>query len=150
MKKYGVVIGALVVGAFLYFRSKAKAGGNVKVYLDGLSLDKSKGLSIPNINANFKLVNPTSTPLSVNSITGEIYYNDNLISNVQNLSKIDIPARAEINYSIKVKTPVISLLSSIISFFVNKKKGVKAKITFKGNINSTGVLIPIEQTIYQQ
>jgi len=150
MKKYGVVIGALVVGAFLYFRSKAKSGEMVKVYLDGLSLDKSKGIAIPNINANFKLVNPTSTPLSIDSLTGEIYYNDSLVSNVQNLSKIDIPANTEINYAIKVKTPVVSLLTSIISFFLNRKKGVKAKITFKGNINSTGVLIPIEQTIFQQ
>jgi LEA14-like dessication related protein len=154
MKKYSVVIGALVVGAFLYFRSKAKAGGNVKVYLNDLTLDQSKGFSIPNINARFKLVNPSSTSLTVDQISGEIYFNDYLVSNVQNLSTINIPANSEINYSIKIKTPAITLLMSIVNFFIDRKKSkskkLKAKLTFKGTVSSMGITFPLEQTIYMQ
>lgn len=145
MKKGTVFIIAGVGAVALYFLSRVKASQTLKVYFDTIKIGKIKGISIPDIFAKFRIVNPSNTPLSVSAIAGDIYINDSQVADVQQTESLVIPARQEVSYSVKIKVNAIQTVFSLISFL---KKKQKVKITFDGTINSTGVMIPVKQTIY--
>lgn len=135
------------VGAFaLYFLSKAQAGKNIKVYLSGLQLSKSNSV-FPDIFAKFRIVNGSSTPVTLKSIVGDLYVNDRQIASVSNTDTFAIPANKEVFYSVKISPNVFTLLSIVTNLIKAKQR---IKITFAGTINTTGVIIPINETIYQQ
>ena len=146
MKKYFpfIVIGGAVA---LYFLSKAGAAKKIRVYFKDISLGKSKGLHLPDIFARFRIVNPTNTPLSVDSIAGDIYFNKNLLASVQNLSKFTIEPNSELIYPVKIETSAFSLLQTLYDYLRNKEK---ITISFDGTVNSSGVVIPVKQIVIQE
>ena len=137
-----ILIGGAVV---FYFLSRGGTAKRIRVYFKDLTFGKMSGL-IPEIFARFRIVNPTNTPVSVDSIAGDIYFNQQQLASVQNLSRINIPANSEIVYPIKIQVSAISVLTTIYRFIKNKER---LKITFDGSINTTGIVIPIQQTIVQ-
>jgi hypothetical protein len=141
---YLLPIGAGAVA--LYFLSKAQAGKNIKVYLSALST--AKGTSVfPDIFAKFRIVNGSSTPVTLKSIVGDLYVNDRQIASVSNTENFSIPANKEVFYSVKV-TPNLFTLLSIVTNLIKAKQRIK--VTFTGTVNTTGLIIPINETIYQQ
>ena len=58
-----------------------------------------------------------------------------------------IPANKEVFYSVKV-TPNLFTLLSIVTNLIKAKQRIK--VTFTGTVNTTGLIIPINETIYQQ
>lgn len=141
---YLLPIGAGAVA--LYFWSKAQAGKNIKVYLYGLSL--SKGTSaIPDIFAKFRIVNGSSTPVTLKSIVGDVFVNDKQIASVSNTESFSIPANKEVFYSVKLSPNVFTLVSIVWNLIKSKQR---IKVTFNGTINTTGIMIPLNETIYQQ
>ena len=53
----------------------------------------------------------------------------------------------EVFYSVKVSANVLSLVSIVTNLIKAKQR---IKVAFNGTINTTGLTIPVEQTIYQQ
>lgn len=146
MKKAGTFI-LLGIGAVaLFFLSRARAGQALKIYFDSLQIGKIKGLRVPDIFARFRIVNPSNTPLSVNSIAGDLFVNGSQFADVQQTEKIDIPGNKEIFYNVKITVNALQAVQTLISFLRQKQK---VKIDFTGTVNSSGLLIPINQTIYQ-
>jgi LEA14-like dessication related protein len=143
MKRNLLLIGGAVAAAALYFWSRGKASEKLRVYFQGISTTKS-GKLIPNIFVNFRLVNPTSTALSVDSIAGDIIVNGKAISAVQNLSKINIPANGQTIYPIQIYIQGFQAVMLIMDFI---KKRQKVNITFEGTVNSSGFVIPLKQTV---
>ena len=141
---YLLPIGAGAVA--LYFWSKAQAGKNIKVYLSGVSLGRGSNV-IPDIFAKFRIVNGSNTPITLKSIVGDLFVNDKQIASVSNTESFDIPANKEVFYSVKVSANVLSLISIVTNLIKAKQR---IKVAFNGTINTTGLTIPIEQTIYQQ
>lgn len=146
MKKY---IPFLVIGAagLFYFLSKGKAAQKLRVYFNDVNFGKSSGFRIPPMFARFRIVNPTNTPLTVETIAGDIFFNKSLLASIQNLTPVTIPARSEILYPIKIETSGFSLLQTAYNFIKNKEK---VNISFDGSVNSSGVVFPVKQTILQQ
>lgn len=141
---YLLPIGAGAVA--LYFLSKAQAGKNIKVYLSGISLSKGSNV-IPDIFTKFRILNGSSTPVTLKSIVGDLYVNDKQIASVSNTESFAIPANKEVFYSVKV-TPNVFTLLAIVTNLIKAKQRIK--ISFTGTVNTTGVMIPISETIYQQ
>ena len=135
-----------VGAAALYFWSKAQAGKNIKVYLSGLSLSKGSGV-IPDIFVKFRIVNGSSTPVTLKSIVGDLYVNDKQIASVSNTENFLVAANKEVFYSVKVIPNVFTLLSIVTNLIKAKQR---IKITFSGTVNTTGLMLPINETIYQQ
>jgi len=146
MKKYGVYITTVIGAIALYFLSKGQAAKSVKVYFNSLGLGKVKGFNLPEILAKFRIVNPTNTPLSVTSLLGDIFINDNQFASIQQTDMLDIPANKEVIYTVKVQVPAMSIVTTLLPLLKRKQK---IKITYTGTINSMGILVPISDTIYQ-
>jgi LEA14-like dessication related protein len=146
MKKTGALLLVGLGAVALYFFSKVKASQVLKVYFDSLQIGKIKGLKLPDIFAKFRIVNPSNTALSVTAIAGDINVNGSQFADVQQTEKLEIPPNKEVFYSVKIRVNGIQAVYTIISLLRKKQK---IKVDFNGTVNSTGILIPIEQTIYQ-
>jgi len=144
MKKSIIYIG-IGAAVLLYFLSKSSAAKNLKVYFQTLSLKKPKGLNFPTVQAVFRIINPTSSTLTIDSIAGDITVNNKFLSSLSQIDPISIPANSETLYTINIKTPIFNALTTIVSLFKSKSKSFK--VEFNGTINSGGILLPIKETI---
>jgi hypothetical protein len=133
--------GAIIL---FYFLNKKATADRLKVIFKNIHFKKSTGAALPDIFAEFLLINGTNTPLSITSIVGDIFINGKSLSTIQYLQKLDIPANSTSTLNIKVITPILSLLSVAYNLIIRKQK---FSATFKGTLNSNGILLPIEQDI---
>jgi len=145
MKKYFpfLIVGGAVA---LYFLSKSGAAGKLRVYFKSISFGKTKGFKLPEIFAVFRIVNPTNTPLTIDSLAGDIYFNKNLLASVQNLSKVTINANSELMYQVKIESSAFSLVQTLYDYIRNKQK---ITVSFEGTVNSSGIVLPIKQIVIQ-
>lgn len=134
----------IAFGAYILYNvfSKAQAAKNLKVYFQGVNLVKSSG-AIPNILANFKLINPSNGSLSVRSIAGDFYLNGRMIATFSQLENFNIPANSESRYQLKVTPQGIPAVLSLIDLIRTKARNVT--VQFEGTINTNGVNLPISQ-----
>lgn len=144
MKKSFLYIG-IGAAVLLYLLSKSSAAKNLKVYFQTLSLKKPKGLNFPTVQAVFRIVNPTSSTLTIDSIAGDITVNNKFLSSLSQIDPISIPANSETLYTINIKTPILNALQTIVSLFKSKSKSFK--VDFVGTVNSGGILLPINETV---
>jgi LEA14-like dessication related protein len=145
-KKFKMLIGLGVAGLALYFLSRGSASKKLIVNLSGLTFGKGSILSAPPVYLNFSIINPTNTSITVKNITGQVLVNDKYLSDVSSLQNLKIAANAESTMQVTAKISYLSILPFLKDILTKKQK---YKVTFKGNVNSSGVLIPIEQTIFQ-
>jgi len=136
------LLGAAGVG--IYFLSRKKAAGTVKVIFDSLKIGSSKGFELPALVATFRIQNPSSTPLTLNSITGDLFLNGSRLSTISEFGALDIKPLTEVKADVNIHTGVIDAVLTVIDIIKQKKV---ASVSLKGNINSNGIMIPIEQTI---
>lgn len=144
MKKATLLYVGAAAAILLYLLSKKSAASNLKVYFQSVALKKAPGLVLPTVQATFRLVNPTSSPLTITSIAGDLLINNNFFSSLSQTQSMIVPAQSESLYTINVKTPVLQALSTIVQLF---KKKQKITVSFEGTVNSDGLLLPIKETI---
>lgn len=144
MKKSFLFVG---VGAaiLLYILSKKSAAKNLRVYFQTVTLKKAKGLNFPTVLAVFRIVNPTSSALTIDSIAGDILLNGQLLSSLSQTESLSIPGQSESIYTVNIKTPIFNALTTLISLLKNKSK--KINVEFTGSVNSGGIIIPLQQKV---
>lgn len=134
--------------AILYFLiSKKSAAKNLRIYFQTIGLQKPKGLNFPTVTATFRIVNPSSSTLTIDSLAGDLMVNNKFLSSIQNVESISIPAKSETQYTINIKTPIFNALTTVIQLLKSKQKNIK--IDFVGTANSGGLLLPIKETVFQ-
>lgn len=129
---------------FLY--GKSETAKNLRINFQNIKFEKTSGLNFPTMVVNFKVINPSSTPLRLESIVGDLFINNKIFSTVSQTIPMTIPANNVTVYSVKIETGLINAISSVLQLIRQKKQ---LTITFRGVANSTGFMIPIEQTIIQ-
>lgn len=137
----------IIAGAGLilfYFLSKAKAGKSLKINFYDISFGSGSGFNVPDLFVRFQIINPSSTAITIDSIVGDLYINDDNFATISNIEKFTIPAKQTILYKVKVQIGILNAVTSLYTLFKNKQK---MKVTFNGNVNSSGVIIPINQTL---
>lgn len=144
MKKATLLYVGAAAAILLYLLSKKSAATNLKVYFQSVSLKKAKGLVLPTVLATFRVVNPTSSPLTITSIAGDILLNNNFFSSLSQTQSMIVPAQSESLYTVNVKTPALNALYSIVKLFTKKQK---ITVGFEGTVNSDGLLLPISETV---
>jgi LEA14-like dessication related protein len=146
MKKYlpFVLVAAAVAYYYVSFGSAAK---KLKFYFQSIKFGPSRGFSIPPIFAVFRIVNPSNTTISIDSIAGDITINGSPLASIQNLEKFTVSARSERLFEIKIQAPITNVLSTAYQLFTTK--GKKYSIAFDGTVNAAGAAIAINQTIVQ-
>jgi hypothetical protein len=143
MKKYWpYLLGAGLIA--WYFSKLKKASDAIKVNLSDIKLKKAKGLSLPILQMNFEIQNPTGTQVNVLGVTGDVYVNDQYLSNVSNLNAAKIPANGSLIYSVDVKTSALDAFKSFLSLVKANKSGAGKGINVKANldVNVDGILYP--------
>jgi LEA14-like dessication related protein len=146
MKKYLPFV--LIAGAVAYYYlSFGTAAKKIKVYFQSIKFGASRGFSIPPIFAVFRVVNPSNTTLTIDSIAGDILVNGTTLASIQNLQPFTIPARSEKFYDVKVEAPISNVLSTAYNLFTTR--GKKYTISFDGTVNAAGAAIAINQTVVQ-
>lgn len=137
-----ILTGAAVL--LFYFYSKGAAAKNLKVYFKDIYTKKIKGQLFPAIYARFTINNGANTPLTVNSIVGDITVNGNAFSSVSSFDKYTIAANSSSVLTLKIETPVTSVAQLVYNLLTRKEK---INVRFEGTVNSTGVVMPISQSI---
>jgi hypothetical protein len=135
-------IGAVV----LYLLSKTSAAKNLRIYFQTIGMKKPSGLNFPTITATFRVVNPTSSTLTIDSLAGDLMVNNKLLSTLSNNESFTVPAKSESLYTVNIKTPIFNALTTVVQLFRAKTKNIK--VDFVGTANSGGFLLPINETIF--
>ncbi len=123
---------------------KSEAAKNLKVLFQDLKFEKATGYNLPVMALNFKIINPTSSPLKISSIAGDLFVNGKLLSTVSQLNAVNIPANNTTFYTLRAETSITAAVSNLLSLIKNRGK---ITITFEGVVNSSGFSIPVSQTI---
>jgi len=131
-------------GILLLMLSRGQAAKNLKVYFRDIIIKPKGGISIPDLIARFNIVNGSNTALKIRSLVGDLSINGNILSSVQALDELLIPANGTTIINVKLETSSFNLVSTLVNL-ISQKRGFTAK--FEGTINSQGVLIPISQSI---
>lgn len=128
----------------LLMLSRGMATKNLKVYFKDLLLKPKPGFNIPGLILRFNLVNGSNTAIKVRSIVGDLLVNGNVLSSVQQLSEIIVPANSTTIATVTIETPTLNTALTIIDIIRNRRG---FKIGFDGQVNAQGVLIPVKQEI---
>jgi len=135
-------IGAVV----LYLLSKTSAAKNLRIYFQTIGMKKPSGLNFPTITATFRVVNPTSSTLTIDSLAGDLMVNNKLLSTLSNNESFTVPAKSESLYTVNIKTPIFNALTTVVQLLKAKTKNIK--VDFVGTANSGGFLLPINETVF--
>jgi LEA14-like dessication related protein len=146
MKNKNFIYIGLGAAVLLYLLSKKSAANNLRVYFQTIGLKKASGLNLPTITATFRIVNPTSSTLTIDSLAGDLLVNNKLLSTLQNNEKFTVAAKSESLYTVNIKTPIFNALTTVIQLLKAKTKNIK--VDFVGTANSGGILIPIDETVF--
>ena len=141
----------LIAGAFgiMFLVSRASAAKKLKVNFHNFKIEKPVGLNDPTLLVNFRIDNPTSTPLSINSIVGDLFINDKLFSKISQQNPITIKGSNTTIYSVHATVIKEGIKQALLSLFDLIRKKKQVIVRFKGVVSSTGFNIPIDSTVIQ-
>ena len=140
MKKGLLVI--LAGATALYFIAKKSLSSKLLFQIDNLG-SKGKWYN-PIIVISLRVLNPSNQSAKLNSITGELFLNGKLISNVTSFVPQNISAKAESIIKLEAQPGITGAASLLLDILQNKKAGYKIK--FDGNANVDGIVVPINQS----
>jgi hypothetical protein len=146
MKNKNFIFLGLGAAVLLYLLSKSSAAKNLRIYFQTIGLKKPTGLNLPTITATFRIVNPTSSTLTIDSLAGDLMVNNKLLSTLQNNEKFTVAAKSESLYTVNIKTPIFNALTTVLQLLKAKTKNIK--VDFVGTANSGGFLLPINETVF--
>ena len=146
MKNKSFIYFGIGAAVLLYLLSKKSAAKNLRIYFQTIGTKKSTGLNFPTITATFRIVNPTSSTLTIDSIAGDLMVNNKLLSTLANNESFTVPAKSESLYTVNIKTPIFNALTTVLQLLKAKTKNIK--VDFVGTANSGGILLPINETIF--
>lgn len=148
MSKTRIAIFGAIAFVIYYFVGQKQAAKNLKIFFSGLDIKKpTTGFTLPEFIARFRLLNPASSGLTITNITGEIFINGKQFAVINSVDKITVPGNSEKEYKVKMRVPAISAITTVLNLIRTKEK---LTVNFKGSVNSNGVLLPLNQMIYQK
>lgn len=145
MVKINPLIPILVLtgGGLLWYGSrKAKAVGKLQFEPTNVNFSGK----FPNYKADLELqiTNPSTVPLTVNSIFADILYGDKVIGKIATNQLFSVTPKKQNLISIPIQLKLGQAVASIITSILNKEK---LKVFVKGYILSEGVDIPVNVEI---
>jgi len=98
----------------------------------------------PVLVIKFRILNPSNQSAVVNSVAGELFMNNDLVTNISTFTKQKIGAKSESTLTLEAKPGLTDVFSTLIKVISNKKKNYTFK--FVGNANIDGLIVPIAET----
>lgn len=141
MKNYlGFGILALAV---IYILRKKSLADNAKFSLENVAFNWSK----KEVYVRMGILNPTNAQITISSILGSLFLNNNEVATVETFSKLLVSPNAKTSLNLTMKPTLYGIFTSLKSIFAKKdsKQVFKNyKVKFVGTANANGVNLPLE------
>ena len=141
MKKY-LGFGILAL-AIVYILRKKSLVDNAKFSLENVVFNWKK----KEVYVRMGILNPTNSEITISSIVGSLFLNNNEVSTIETFSKILIGANAKTLLNLTMKPTLYGIFTSLKDVLSSKdsKALVKNyKVKFVGTANANGVNLPLE------
>ena len=141
MKNYlGFGILALAV---IYVLRKKSFVNNAKFSLENVAFNWNK----KEVYVRMGILNPTNAQITISSILGSLFLNNNEVATVETFSKLIVSPNAKTSLNLTMKPTLYGIFTSLKSIFSSKdsKEVFKNyKVKFVGTANANGVNLPLE------
>lgn len=141
MKNYlGFGILALAV---IYILRKKSFVDNAKFSLENVAFNWNK----KEVYVRMGILNPTNAQITISSILGSLFLNNNEVATVETFSKLLVSPNAKTSLNLTMKPTLYGIFTSLKSIFSSKdsKELFKSyKVKFVGTANANGVNLPLE------
>lgn len=140
MKNYlGFGILALAV---IYILRKKSLANNAKFSLENVAFNWNKR----EVYVRMGILNPTNAQITISSILGSLFLNNNEVATVETFSKLLVSPNAKTSLNLTMKPTLYGIFTSLKSIFAKDSKQVfkNYKVKFVGTANANGVNLPLE------
>jgi LEA14-like dessication related protein len=141
MKNYlGFGILALAV---IYILRKKSLADNAKFSLENVAFNWNK----KEVYVRMGILNPTNAQITISSILGSLFLNNNEVATVETFSRLLVSPNAKTSLNLTMKPTLYGIFTSLKSIFSKKdsKEVFKNyKVKFVGTANANGVNLPLE------
>lgn len=140
MKNYlGFGILALAV---IYILRKKSLANNAKFSLENVAFNWSK----KEVYVRMGILNPTNAQITISSILGSLFLNNNEVATVETFSRLLVSPNAKTSLNLTMKPTLYGIFTSLKSIFAKDSKQVfkNYKVKFVGTANANGVNLPLE------
>ena len=134
-------IGLLAVGAWLFLR-KGIVAHRTTWRFGGFSADWKKKI----INVTLMAGNPIGDSLTLQSLTGDLYFVGNPIASISNFAAQTIAPFAESPIKLVMRPNLAGLASTALALIKSGSSALKGKLRFVGTANVQNIPIPIDTT----
>jgi hypothetical protein len=129
--------------AIVYVLRKKSLVDNAKFSLENVAFNWNK----KEVYVRMGILNPTNSEITISSIVGSLFLNNNEVSTIETFSKILIGANAKTSLNLTMKPTLYGIFTSLKNVLSSKnsKELFKTyKVKFVGTANANGVNIPLE------
>lgn len=140
MKNYlGFGILALAV---IYILRKKSLADNAKFSLENVAFNWSK----KEVYVRMGILNPTNAQITISSILGSLFLNNNEVATVETFSRLLVSPNAKTSLNLTMKPTLYGIFTSLKNIFAKDSKQVfkNYKVKFVGTANANGVNLPLE------
>lgn len=124
-------------GVYLAYRAYelAEGTGTMQVVFKGVQVN-----SPLNYTVVLTAQNISNSPISVNSMTGNILLNGEQFASISDFTPVSVPANGQVDIPINVAPSLLSLPGDLQQLLQNG--GQTLDFTVQGNINASGFVLP--------
>lgn len=133
------ILAGLILGGLWWFNEK-KSLAQIKATIRSINFKDGK------LSLIFYVINPSAIAVSVSSIIGDIFLNNNNIATVQGLSTQTIAANTATNIIVTVSVNPIGVLTLGTAIWKAKSAGKNVIVQFSGTMKANGLVVPISQS----
>ena len=129
--------------AIVYVLRKKSLVTNAKFSLENVAFNWTK----KEVYVRMGILNPTNSEITINSILGSLFLNNNEVATIETFNKLLIGANAKTSLNLTMKPTLYGIFTSLKNVLSSKdcKTLVKNyKVKFVGTANANGVNIPLE------
>lgn len=135
-----VVIGAIAIVA-IAIASRKKAAGLLNYFISGVAI-RWDGV-VPIMRIDLGIQNPSNQDFTIKSLVGNVTANGYQIANVSAFDTVQVKAASQVIYPIYLRLSFIGVVADIVNL-ITTGNGTTQSISFKGTVNASDVVAPIE------
>ena len=129
--------------AIVYVLRKKSLVTNAKFSLENVSFNWNK----KEVYVRMGILNPTNAEITINSILGSLYLNNNEVATIETFNKLLVGANAKTSLNLTMKPTLYGIFASLKNIFSTKNSQElfkTYKVKFVGTANANGVNLPLE------
>lgn len=132
--------------AIVYVLRKKSLVDNAKFSLENVAFNWNKR----EVYVRMGILNPTNSEITITSILGSLFLNNNEVATIETFNKLLIGANAKTSLNLTMKPTLYGIFNSLMDIFKSKnatevKNLAKTyKVKFVGTANTNGINLPLE------